>query len=53
MTRNVLFAQCIFISVWSLPLKNYITYEIDFINVGQGDALVVRTPSSTIMIDTG
>ena len=53
MTRNVLFAQCIFISVWSLPLKNYIAYEIDFINVGQGDALVVRTPSSTIMIDTG
>ena len=53
MTRNVLFAQCIFISVWSLPIKNYITYEIDFINVGQGDATLISYKNNNFLIDTG
>ncbi|MGN1295653.1 MAG: ComEC/Rec2 family competence protein [Bacilli bacterium] len=53
MTKNVLLLQSFFILICALPIDNYISYEIDFINVGQGDAMIVRTSSTTIMVDTG
>ena len=36
-----------------LPLNNLITQEVSFINVGQGDATLVRRDDVSILIDTG
>ena len=37
----------------SIPLKNFISYEVDFINVGQGDSILVRYGTTTFLIDVG
>ncbi|MGM9873593.1 MAG: ComEC/Rec2 family competence protein [Bacilli bacterium] len=42
-----------FILVISLPLKNVFSEEVVFINVGQGDATLIRKKETTILIDTG
>ncbi|MCD8204148.1 MAG: MBL fold metallo-hydrolase [Coprobacillus sp.] len=36
-----------------LPFQNYVTSEVTFINVGQGDAALVRIHNTSILIDTG
>lgn len=36
-----------------LPIKNVISCEINFINVGQGDCCLIRDGNTTILIDTG
>lgn len=41
------------LAIYSLPIKNWITYEISFINVGQGDSTLLRYRDKTILIDTG
>ena len=35
------------------PIKNLFTNEVVFINVGQGDATLIRNKFATILIDTG
>ena len=42
-----------FILFYSLPLKNAITAEVSFINVGQGDCCFIREKNKTVFIDTG
>lgn len=41
------------LSIYSLPIKNWMTYEISFVNVGQGDSTLLRYRNTTILIDTG
>lgn len=36
-----------------LPISNLLTKEVTFINVGQGDSILIRDGLKTIMIDTG
>ncbi|MCD8204397.1 MAG: MBL fold metallo-hydrolase [Coprobacillus sp.] len=36
-----------------LPVQNVVTSEVTFINVGQGDAALVRIHNTSILIDTG
>ena len=36
-----------------IPIKNLITSSVSFINVGQGDACLIRKGMKTLMIDTG
>lgn len=44
-------AFCLILNV--LPLSNLLTKEVTFINVGQGDAIIIRDGLKTVMIDTG
>ncbi|MGM9857688.1 MAG: MBL fold metallo-hydrolase [Bacilli bacterium] len=41
------------ISIQSLPLKIYNKNSISFINVGQGDSILIENNNITILIDTG
>ncbi|MCR5309217.1 MAG: MBL fold metallo-hydrolase [Bacilli bacterium] len=39
--------------LYVLPIKNAITQEVSFINVGQGDCCLIRDGNNTVLIDTG
>ena len=43
----------ILFSIYALPICNMFTYEVDFINVGQGDSALIRYQNTTILVDTG
>ena len=43
----------LFLVVYSLPISHVITTEVCFINVGQGDACLIRKGSTAVLIDTG
>lgn len=36
-----------------IPINNFITTEVSFINVGQGDSCLIRSQNKTVLIDTG
>lgn len=36
-----------------LPIKNYVSSGVYFINVGQGDAILLKDKSTAILVDTG
>lgn len=42
-----------FLTLYSFPINNLLTAEVDFINVGQGDSCLIRKGNTTVMIDTG
>ena len=42
-----------YICCYLVPVKNSLTAEVNFINVGQGDCCLIRNAYTTIMIDTG
>ena len=42
-----------FLLLLAVPLKNYFTNEVDFINVGQGDCTLIRNKNHVALIDTG
>lgn len=42
-----------FVSLYCLPLENWVTTAVYFINVGQGDSCLIRKGSTAVMIDTG
>lgn len=41
------------ILVSSIPIANLLTCSVSFINVGQGDSILIRDGFKTVMIDTG
>lgn len=41
------------LTIPSLPLTTAISQEVSFINVGQGDAIILRDGFTNVMIDTG
>lgn len=52
--RNILVFGYIGMYVVSLIPFNYVfSYQVSFINVGQGDAILLRKGSDVVMIDTG
>jgi Predicted hydrolase (metallo-beta-lactamase superfamily) len=40
-------------AIYIFPISNFFTFEVDFINVGQGDSTLIRYKNSCVMIDTG
>lgn len=50
--RGLLIISTLFL-FYSLPIENYITIEVSFINVGQGDSTLIRYRNTSILIDTG
>ena len=41
------------IIIYFLPLNNMFTSEVNFINVGQGDSVLIRDRFTSVLIDTG
>ena len=41
------------LALYFLPIKNMVTNEVSFINVGQGDCCFIRNKNISIFIDTG
>ena len=41
------------ILLYLLPIKNGVSEEVCFINVGQGDSCLIRKKNTTVLIDTG
>lgn len=42
-----------FVSIKALPIKSFYENSVTFLNVGQGDACVIRNKNKVIMIDSG
>lgn len=42
-----------FLTIYVMPIKNLLSVEISFINVGQGDATLIRYKNDAVLIDTG
>ena len=42
-----------FLAFYCLPVTNYISTEVYFINIGQGDSCLIRKGNTAVMIDTG
>lgn len=38
---------------YSLPIRNTFTNQVSFINVGQGDSILIRIRNKTVLVDTG
>ena len=51
--RYLLIGEISILLLYSLPIKNYITNEVNFINVGQGDCTLIRNKNKVALIDTG
>lgn len=39
--------------IYFVPINNVVTNSVSFINVGQGDACLIRSQNTTVLIDTG
>ena len=51
--RTLLVSLLLFLGIYSLPLKNTVSAEVSFINVGQGDCCLIREKNKVVFIDTG
>ena len=51
--KLIIGTQLAFLAIYIFPIKNAITNEVTFINVGQGDSCLIRNKNKTILIDTG
>ena len=51
--RAAAFTLIAIFMLYTLPVKRYISQSVTFINVGQGDATLIRDYDKTILIDTG
>lgn len=52
-TKLISFALFSSLALSYLPLRNLFTQEIYFVNVGQGDCIIIRDGLKTVMLDTG
>ena len=53
LNKKLVFVSISSIILYFLPIKNAFTAEICFINVGQGDSILIRDKFTTCLIDTG
>ena len=51
--RTFLFSYLTLLCLYFVPIKNSISSEVCFVNVGQGDCCFIRHNNTTIFIDTG
>ena len=53
MIKMTLIPFVVTFGLYFIPIKNVFTSSVSFINVGQGDATLIRKNNTTILIDTG
>jgi len=51
--RRAIALLSLIILTYALPLPNLVTRQVTFINVGQGDAILIRDHFTSVLIDTG
>src|SRR5574344_1918705 len=51
--NSILLFLLLSIAVYSIPISNIFTFEVSYINVGQGDSTLIRYEGETILLDTG
>ncbi len=51
--KRILLVFIGFLTVNFLPVENLLTQEVSFINIGQGDATLIRKGSVSVLVDTG
>ena len=51
--RFLLIAQLSIMLINAIPISNYFTNEVSFINVGQGDCTLIRDRDKVVLVDTG
>lgn len=51
--RGILLALSVLLATNLIPLGNAFTEEVSFLNVGQGDCILIRDGYTSVMIDTG
>ena len=50
---GIVFASLTVFLLSFLPLTNHFNYEVTFIDVGQGDSILIRNGTSCVLVDTG
>ena len=53
LTRTFMLAQISLLVILAVPIDNYLTNEVNFIYVGQGDCTLIRNKDKVALIDTG
>ncbi len=51
--QQICFIFLFLMALYITPIENCLTYEVSFINVGQGDSTLIRDRNKTYLIDTG
>ena len=51
--KKLSFIYISFIALYAIPLHNYFTFEISFLNVGQGDCTFIHYKNKNFLVDTG
>ena len=51
--KSIVFIGVSALVLYFLPLKNTFSSEVNFINVGQGDSILIRDKFTSVLIDTG
>ncbi len=51
--QQIIIIFTILSSLYIAPIENSFTYQVSFINVGQGDSTLIRDKNKTYLIDTG
>jgi len=51
--RMIQWVSLVLLTIYMLPIKNTFSSEVTFINVGQGDACLIRNQNQTVLVDTG
>ena len=53
LTKTFMLAQISFLVILAVPIDNFLTNEVNFIYVGQGDCTLIRNKDKVALIDTG
>ena len=53
LNKKIAFLSIFGLLIYFLPIKNLFTAEVVFINVGQGDSILIHKNKTNILIDTG
>ena len=52
-TKIILILTTVFSLFYIIPIKEYFTFEVSFLNVGQGDSTYIHYKDKNFLIDTG